>query len=62
MYEYSQYGASLSVKVDDRFVKFWIESHGEVASFEFDLEDDQDLQEFKDLILKLNNINKARKD
>ena len=62
MYEYSQYGASLSIKVDDNFVKLWIESHGEAASFEFNLEDAQDLYELKDLIFKLNEFKKALKD
>lgn len=62
MFRVSEFGESLSVDFKDNIVSFWIHSHGEATSFEFDLSFDDELKNFKDLIRYLNGIKKAHKD
>lgn len=62
MFRVSEFGESLSVDFKDNIVSFWIDSHGEATSFEFDLSFDDEMKNFIDLIKYLNGIKKARKD
>lgn len=50
MFQFSEFGESLSVDHKDNIVSFWIDSHGEATSFKFDLSRDEDMKKFCDLI------------
>lgn len=71
MYEFSDFGKTLSVEVKGNTVTFWVENHGENTRFDFDLALSEDMQKFCDLIrylkdiktyVTLNGLDKTHKD
>ena len=56
MFEFSDFGKTLSVEWKGNDVTFWLDNRGETTRFVFDLAIDEDMQKFCDLIRCLKDI------
>lgn len=56
MFEISDFGKTLSVEQKDNIVIFWVDNHGEMTKFDFDLSVSEDMKKFCDLIRCLKDI------